>query len=178
MAKLEVTIQNLYNDNEKTFVFPADDYDEVLKEKDDFLQGHDWALIDIEVYGDFHEGIEKAIRSYLMDNFYFSELDELMEKLDELEDETSSPSWVVSLWNEYCQENSMYDDEIFEFDEDFLDNVCSDKMDAVCRCLFGNVNINDSYVTFNGYGNFITSNYPVSDWVECDDLVTWFMEER
>lgn len=59
-----------------------------------------------------------------------------------------------SAHNTYCQENDYSDDEIFEFDEDFFETYFSGKpYDAARATHFGEVNWNDEYIRFDGYGN-------------------------
>ena len=177
MAKTLITIRNLNNDTEKTFAFPNDQA-YIDNEKEKFLHGAEWMIVDIDFDSDIYRGLQRAVRDYIEDHFTFDDVETLFDKIDEMETEAEYTSDVVGLWNEYCYSQENYDDEISYFDEDFIDMVSIDKMDAVRKCLFGEVNYNDEYAKLNGYANIITTNYPVEDWMDEYDLIAWYIEEH
>lgn len=75
-------------------------------------------------------------------------------------------SELVQLNNEYCQEISSPDSEIWGNDEDFLCTFFSNNPDSLARAIFyGDYNYSHNYVRFNGYGNLETF-----DWFEPKDL--------
>ncbi|MBP5457231.1 MAG: hypothetical protein J6Y37_12095 [Paludibacteraceae bacterium] len=62
----------------------------------------------------------------------------------------------VSIFNEWARENRP-DDEIFEFDEDFLNVYFETPYDACRAMFFGNITSwNDPYIRFNGYANLVS----------------------
>lgn len=58
------------------------------------------------------------------------------------------------IYNNWAIETNCADDEIFEFTDDFFDEMFSKPSDAVRAMHFGNIKSwNDEYIRFNGYGN-------------------------
>ena len=70
--------------------------------------------------------------------------------LKEMETET-----LISIWNEYCQEENM-DDYIHNNSEDFFNEMFEKPDDAVRAVCFGNYEYTDAYVIFNAYGNLVS----------------------
>lgn len=87
--------------------------------------------------------------------------------------ELSDKVWVH---NEYCRENNA-DNEIFENDEDFLNEYFSNPADAVRAVYFGKYQYNDPYVWFNGYANLESGEFegqlPLED---AESMAEWFIE--
>ena len=77
----------------------------------------------------------------------------------------------VHFHNLYCEIEKYYDDVIYQNDEEFFntffDNEVLKAVQAVC---YGNYSYNHLYVTFNGYGNLDSSNYP-EDFIDFPSLV-------
>lgn len=63
---------------------------------------------------------------------------------------------LFQAWNEYCEDGNDPDSEIYSNDEEFLEYFS--KEDIAKRVAWGDFNFYDEYVTFDGYGNFKTSN--------------------
>ena len=83
--------------------------------------------------------------------------DSVKEYLNNLDD-----SELVSIHNEYCQNNCYSDDEIFINDEDFFNTYFEGKvLDAVRAVSFGEYSYSHDYVKFNGYGNLESFNSPL-----------------
>lgn len=83
---------------------------------------------------------------------------ETIEEVVEFTENWDGSEWV-SAHNTYCSEHSMPDDEIFVFDEDFFETYFEGRpMEAARATHFGEVNWNDDYITFNGYGNLKSIN--------------------
>ena len=78
------------------------------------------------------------------------------------------PSDKLSMFNEY-QIECRGDDEIFSFDEEFFNCFFSDRpMELVRAIHFGDVDYNDGFIKFDGYGNLESlSESEVEEW--CDD---------
>ena len=81
-------------------------------------------------------------------------LDAIIEYLDGLDDES-----LVDIHNQYCNENNT-DDTIYYNDEDFFNTMFSNVDEAVRAVCYGEYNYTDKYVTFNGYANLVSFNYP------------------
>lgn len=68
---------------------------------------------------------------------------------------------LVQMNNLYCTEANYFDNEIFDFDEYFFEMFFYDKpMEAARAAIFGDINWNDEFIYFNGYGNLVSTNYP------------------
>lgn len=78
-------------------------------------------------------------------------IDYLLENTEELEDVVRE----INSWN-----GSLSNLEAFPNDEDFFDIFFGqDVMGAVRAVQYGDYNINDDYVGFDGYGNLVSFNY-------------------
>jgi antirestriction protein len=79
-------------------------------------------------------------------------------KYIELDWENKSDDEKLSLWNEYCSENSI-ENELYSFDEEFFEIFFADKpMEAARAASFGDLNWGDDYIYFNGYGKYQQPN--------------------
>lgn len=97
------------------------------------------------------ENMNETIRTALFN--------QVMEILKGMED-----SEIVSIWNEYCDRNNMFDDRIYYMEE--LDEIMNaqDVTYILNRAFFGNDQFNDNsgfnpnrdFFTFNGYGNLVS----------------------
>jgi len=63
--------------------------------------------------------------------------------------ETLDLSDLVSINNQYCQNNNYNDDEIYENNEDFFETFFSTKLEAVRAVVYGEYNYTHDYVRFN-----------------------------
>ena len=61
--------------------------------------------------------------------------------------------YIAHVWNEWCEEQHYYDDEIFSMDD--FDELLSEKepSEIARTVVYGDFSPNDSYFTFDGYGN-------------------------
>ena len=66
----------------------------------------------------------------------------------------------VQAINEYSEEHNCYDDMIYSFDEDTINEMFRSPFEAMRAAVFGDVNYSDDWFVFNGYGNLETLN----DW--------------
>lgn len=74
---------------------------------------------------------------------------------------------LVSVWNEYCYANNMYDDEVFGMDRfsEFYESY--DAEEVARRCFYGHdeygeetsFNPNRDYFYLNGYGNPVSFDF-------------------
>jgi len=102
-----------------------------------------------------------------------TKLDLIIQHLETLDDST-----LVSVNNQYCQNNNMSDDEVYGNDEDFFETFFSTKLEAVRAVAYGEYNYTHDYVRFNRYGNVESfDTFSVSDMVESPEkIVTDIME--
>ena len=97
--------------------------------------------------------------------------------IEELEEELKETiknltDWeVIDVWNEYCQENSYYEDEIFAMAD--LDYIASDMFPIEILEQFGDMDTNDDYF-INGIhgGKSFTNPYEV---IYLDNLVDYII---
>lgn len=71
----------------------------------------------------------------------------------------------VQAINEQLENKGYYDDMIYPFDEDTINELFSNPWDALRATHFGDTNFTDDYFHFNVYGNIET----LSDW-KIDEL--------
>jgi antirestriction protein len=92
--------------------------------------------------------------SWLSDEVF--EAIEIVQKIEDMSD-----SELVSLHNEYCQNNSLSDDEIFNNDEEFFETFFPGKVtEAVRAAMYGDYNFGHEWVKFNGYANLESFDSP------------------
>ena len=93
------------------------------------------------------------------------------EELEELED-----AKVVDLWNDYCENNNMFDDTIYPMDE--LDEVVGKLYPTD---LFDKIDLNrfcegDDYFIYNGYGSIESIDNPY-EYIDVEALVEYLNED-
>ena len=98
-------------------------------------------------------------------------------KYIEIDWENKSDDEKISLWNEYCSEQSN-EGEIYNFDDEFFEIFFANKpMEAARAASFGNVNWFDDYIKFNGYGNLESMNsYEAINSIDESVLIEWLIE--
>jgi hypothetical protein len=76
---------------------------------------------------------------------------------------------LVNLSNEFSQNNSFFDNEIYINDEDFFITFFNEKnlWNLAQMISYGNYHTNENFVKFDGYGNLESFNYP-ADYIEFD----------
>lgn len=88
-----------------------------------------------------------------------------------------STSELVSLHNEYCEDNSLMDDYIYTFDEETINELFSNPWDALRAAHFGDISFNQDYFRFNGYGNIETlSDYEIESDLDWEAVSDWLEE--
>ena len=103
--------------------------------------------------------------------FSYLEIADTLENYDEQD-------WV-NLHNEFCQNTSRGEDEIFNFDDDFFELFFwNDPMKAAQCTHFGDVNWSDDFITFNGYGNLKSlDSYELEKTISKDEIIEAVLEE-
>ncbi len=71
-------------------------------------------------------------------------------------------SQLVQLHNLYCESINDFDSQIFELDDEFFEMLNWPGLRVAQACFYGNFNYSHDYITFDGYGNFLTFNNPES----------------
>ena len=70
----------------------------------------------------------------------------------------------VQAINEHLENQGYYDDMIFSFDEDTVNEMFSNPWEALRSSHFGDLSFNNDYFRFNGYGNIETlSDYEIDE---------------
>ena len=119
------------------------------------------------------ENFPKSLYSESMNKSDFEEV----YKYIEIDYENLSDNEKVSLWNEYCSEESI-DGEIFVNDEEFFEMFfVNDVIKAVQATQYGKYNYSDEYVVFNGYGNLDSFNNPMHQ-IDETELIKWLIENK
>lgn len=179
MANITLTIQNLETWETDAFTYPMEQDDFTEKYAALLPNGEDYEVVDIEIEdSDMPNEVEEAFKRYADFSIMPDSMEKTIDIMEKLEDATCSPSWSVETWNEYCDDTGYYDDRIMPFDEYTLDEFFASTYDAVRACVCGSVNLNDEYFKFNGYGNVVTSSYPMEDFMDVYDMVKWFIERE
>ena len=89
-----------------------------------------------------------------------------------------SYSEIVTLHNEYCNNMSYYDDNIFDNDPYIINEMFSDVFKALQCMFFGAYNPNDDFFKFDGYGNLQSINeYDVLDYIDIKVIVLHIFED-
>ncbi len=76
--------------------------------------------------------------------------------------------------NEYCRENNI-DDEIYDFDDDFIEMFFPKGMDAIRAFHFGDAKFSDNYAKIDGYGNIESISDP-SDEIDYSAIIQWLID--
>lgn len=99
---------------------------------------------------------------------------------DILNSDDNPETWDESDWvqwhNEYCSKHNYRDDVIYPFDEDFFEEMFSDKMEVARATAYGDVNFSHDYIRVNGYGNLETFHNPMV-YIEEDRVIEYWLEQ-
>ncbi len=70
---------------------------------------------------------------------------------------------AISLHNEYCEHDHKYDDHIYDMDE--FDEIIGECLpsDIARMCYYEDFCPADSYFWYNGYGNLVSGDCPMTD---------------
>ena len=98
--------------------------------------------------------------------------EEIIEKLEGL-----TTMKLIILWNEYCEDNCLSDDVIYENNEYNLDNVFSSIDDALRAAHYGEYDYSDNYFKLDAYGNLESMNFP-KDYIDIDALAEYIVEHN
>jgi hypothetical protein len=75
---------------------------------------------------------------------------------------------LLNVSNEFSQNNSFYDNEIYINDIEFFELFfTNDSYNLAQRICFGDYHTSEKFVKFNGYGNLLSFNY-IDDYIEFD----------
>ena len=124
-----------------------------------------------------YEGFPSVLYSESMNFEQLFNLFEYCEQngIDSLENEGDN---LVNLWNEYCQDNHMSDDEIFYFDDDNLLMLCgSNPMDIFNKGVNAQINWSDDYLVLDGYANIKSLSDPSRE-IDETAIIDWILETQ
>lgn len=96
--------------------------------------------------------------------------EEVLEMLRDMDDE------LIEIHNAYCEKINSADDKIYGMG--MLNEAYYGKnpMDILLDAYNGAFNPNDNWFRWNGYGNLESTNRPIDDWVDIDDIADYIVE--
>jgi len=77
---------------------------------------------------------------------------------------------MLGVWQEVCELFNLYDSAVYNNDEEFFELFGGTAYEALQRAHFGGYNWSDSFVMFDGYGNFESGNY-IEEMIDIDQAV-------
>ena len=83
---------------------------------------------------------------------------------------------LIGVHNQYCDKASYADDMIY--DMSMLNEFYYDKdpLDILRDAYNGAFNPNDDWFRWNGYGNLESTDRPVDDWIDIDEIADYIVE--
>ena len=94
--------------------------------------------------------------------------EEVLEMLRDMND-----SNLVAVHNEYCDKVSYYDDRIYDMYE--INDLLYGRSPLEIITDARDVDANDSYIRYDGYGNLESTDYP-QDWMDLDEIADYIVE--
>ena len=94
--------------------------------------------------------------------------EEVLEMLRDMND-----SDLVAVHNEYCDKVSYYDDRIYDMYE--INDLLYGRSPLEIITDARDVDANDSYIRYDGYGNLESTDYP-QDWMDLDEIADYIAE--
>ena len=94
--------------------------------------------------------------------------EEVLEMLRDMND-----SDLVAVHNEYCDKVSYYDDRIYDMYE--INDLLYGRSPLEIITDARDVDANDSYIRYDGYGNLESTDYP-QDWMDLDEIADYIVE--
>ncbi len=96
----------------------------------------------------------------------------VLEVVEDLDDAT-----LISMWNDYCEGDNMFDSHVYSQDE--LNEVLDgDTPDEIARKIcYGEFNPNDEYFSFDGNANLKSSNV-INELICISDLVNYIIRNE
>jgi hypothetical protein len=85
---------------------------------------------------------------------------------------------LVNLSNEFSQNNSFFDNEIYINDSEFFELFfTNDSYNLAQRICYGNYHTNEKFVKFNGYGNLESFDY-VGNYIDFDMIAEAIIKDE
>ena len=97
--------------------------------------------------------------------------DEVLEMLKGMNDND-----LVAVHNEYCEKVRYDDDRIYYMEE--LDELMYGMKPLDILREARDVNTNDDWIRWNGYGNLESTDYPGNDWIDIDEIADYIVENE
>ena len=94
--------------------------------------------------------------------------EEVLEMLRDMND-----SDLVAVHNEYCDKVRYYDDRIYDMYE--INDLLYGRSPLEIITDARDVDANDSYIRYDGYGNLESTDYP-QDWMDLDEIADYIAE--
>ena len=94
--------------------------------------------------------------------------EEVLEMLRDMND-----SDLVAVHNEYCDKVNYYDDKIYDMYE--INDLLYGRSPLEIITDARDVDANDSYIRYDGYGNLESTDYP-QDWMDLDEIADYIAE--
>ena len=94
--------------------------------------------------------------------------EEVLEMLRDMND-----SDLVAVHNEYCDKVRYYDDRIYDMYE--INDLLYGRSPLEIITDARDVDANDSYIRYDGYGNLESTDYP-QDWMDLDKIADYIVE--
>ena len=94
--------------------------------------------------------------------------EEVLEMLRDMND-----SDLVAVHNEYCDKVNYYDDRIYDMYE--INDLLYDRSPLEIITDARDVDANDNYIRYNGYGNLESTDCP-DDWIDLDEIADYIVE--
>ena len=94
--------------------------------------------------------------------------EEVLEMLRDMND-----SDLVAVHNEYCDKVNYYDDKIYDMYE--INDLLYDRSPLEIITDARDVDANDNYIRYNGYGNLESTDCP-DDWIDLDEIADYIVE--
>ena len=108
-----------------------------------------------------------------MKTYILNDLDTIIEELENMSNEE-----LVSVHNQYCENNNDMDSQIFNNDEEFIEMFFSGRVVEFQRaCEYGDYKYRDTFVQFNGYANLDSFDY-VGEHIDTEAIATDIQENE
>lgn len=89
--------------------------------------------------------------------------------------DTLSDSELVQIQNLYCDSAGYPDDQIYALDDEFFEMTGFSGLKVAQAVFYGDFNYSHDWISFDGYGNFKTTNNP-SQFMDFEGIAEWIAE--
>ena len=96
--------------------------------------------------------------------------DEVLEMLRDMDDE------LIEIHNAYCEKVNYTDDMIYSMSMLNEFYYGKDPLDIILDAYNGAFNPNDNWFRWNGYGNLESTDRPIDNWIDIDEIADYIVE--